>query len=854
MAQAVAKELKTGYLLDPGSVGVTLGTPGMPTQEGWETVTPEMWKFRWNVADKIMVSEPAYYQDKDWYIDATRPDLTAALYEKDPTISPADLAATALAKYLDSQRITIRPYDMLLGCHSSDRHAVLYDPLAQPWPLFVRAKELTGKVYVWENGNKVPMSEEKYRRLEKFAQENNMVPRVKKDFTEDEFRMYYYMEQPGRYFEPMGTTGFRANPDHGWYLRIGLREVINQKQKSMEQFEKELEKASGERTEELKDKIRNCQATIKVTEAVIRWIKRHAEEAGKAILQMPDAKARETLRQAAANCEWVAENPPRTFWEAMQLYWFCFQVIHCIETPCNTKSFLPDRTFWEWYERDVIKEKTISRVRAGEIVACYATKFHECIGTMARFGATGQGGMGTRDWSVITIGGQNSDGSDAVTDLTRLFLDVQDGYRLHFPDIKFRWCNRTKKDDLRRVVEIMRSGLGMPSIRNDEVAIPSMLDMYPGDVTLEEARNWAVVGCNTPGATTNSKGACRRDAWFPQFLKSVEYALFNGKDPETGFEWIKSVETGDSTRFADFEEFYQAWLKQWEWIASTEVRLRNKCFEKWAETCRRPFLSGLYKGCLETGDDIVQFDMPRFSFQGCAGWVDIIDSLAAVKYLVYDQKKYTMAQLTEACRADWEGYEEMRRDFKRAPKFGNDDDYVDLLMARATNDTYNVGRNLKDGRAKPVFVQALPVSFVYMFAPYIGAIPNGRKRGEPLADSGIAPHAEFDKSGPWERMNSALKIDQAKWKAYIYNQKFDYPSVAGDAGLEKMVDYVYAALMGGQSQLQFNCISQEVLRDAQEQPEKFPYLSVRVSGYTAFFTSLPKFMQDAVVERVDHKL
>jgi benzylsuccinate synthase len=528
--------------------------------------------------------------------------------------------------------------------------------------------------------------------------------------------------------------------------------------------------------------------------------------------------------------------------------------IDCIETACNTLTFLPDRVFWKWYEKDVIKDKTLSRMKAAEILCGYAAKFHEMTGTMSRFAGLEKSGQGTRDWSVLTIGGQLGDGRDAVNDLTMLILDVWDGYRFHFPDIKFRWCTRTKKAHMRRLVEVMRSGMGTPSIRNDEVAIPSMMDMYPM-TTLEEARSWGVVGCNTPGVSINSKGASRRDSFFPQTTKAIEFLIYNGRDPEPGYEWVKSIETGDPTKFKDFEEFYQAWLKQWEWIVKTEIKLRNRCYARIKEDYRRPFVSALYKGCLETGKDIMLTEMAGLSFRNVVGWVDSIDSLAAVKYCVFDQKKYTMAQLVEALKADWEGYDEMRKDFKNAPKFGNDNDAADDIMIKATNDIYNIDREIVDERGhKGVYTQAIPISMMYQAAPQIGALPNGRKRGEAFCDGSLNPYAEFDLAGSWERMNSAMKVDQTKFKAYIYNQKFDYPSVEGDAGLDKLVDYVVAGMNGGMSQMQFNFMSHDMLLDAKKQPEKYPYLSVRVSGYTAFFVGLPEFMQDAIMSRVDHKL
>ncbi len=849
------KTLQSNFHMDPVEAGVNLECSGMPTTKGWEQVTPEMWKFRWSVADKIQTAEPDFFKDKDWYIDATKASLLTDLYESNPDMHPSDLAADALVNYLDGQKLTFRPYDMLLGLHSSDQHGILFDLLGQPWTQFARARELAGneKICIWEGDQKVVVDDEHYARLEKLAGAYNTVFKVKPDFTEDEFRMYYCPEAPGRYFEPVGSTGMRSNPDNQWYLSLGLKKLGELKHESMLRFEEDLKSASGEEAKALEEKILNCKATIRTVEGVSRWIKRHATEAREALDDMPDDKAREILEQAADNCEWVAENAPRTFWEAMQLYWSCFMATYSIECTCATLTFLPDRIFWKWYEQDVVKDKSMSRLQAGELMACYASKFCEIGGMTGRFGGLEKAGQGTRDFSTITIGGQLGDGSDAVNDLSMLILDVWDGYRFHYPDVKFRWCTRTKKHHFKRLIEVMRSGMGSPSIRNDEVVIPSMMDHSRG-MTLEEAREWAIVGCNTPGTTIHSQGACRRDALYPQITKSIEFVLFNGRDPEAGFEWVKSVETGDPTQLKDFEAFYQAWIEQWTWIVSTEIRLRNRVYRKLGETLRRPFVSALYKGCLETGNDIMKLDMPRLSFQSIVGWVDTIDSLISVKHCVYTEKKYTIAQLVEAISADWIGYDDMRKDFQDAPKFGNDDDFADDIMIRATSDTTDIARTLKDERGDPVFLNALPVSMMFMAAPFIGALPNGRKRGEALCDGGLNPQAEYDQAGPWARMNSAMKIDQTKFKAYIFNQKFDYNTVAGEKGLEKLIDFSMAGLNGGMSQLQYNFLSREALCDAQTSPEKYPFMSVRVSGYTAFFVGLPDFMQDAIISRVDHPL
>ncbi len=853
---AKTKTSTTSFKLDPAEAGVSLDTPGNPTTEGWKVVTPAMWKFRFDVADKAQTKAPEFYRDKEWYLDVTKADMLAEIYEKNPDVHPADLNAEALCRYLDTQQIQIRPNDHLLGGYCSDNHGLHFDPLSYAWTTLIRCQADAGKekVLVWEGDKKVVFDDKKFNRLEKFAKKFNTVFKVKDEFTEDEFNMYYCSE-PGRYFEPVGSAGLRANPDHDWYLPLGLGRIKELKQKRMEQFELELnmDGTSEERKAELKDHIINSKASIKSVQAVSRWIKRHATEARAALDQMPDEASKATLLQAADNCDWVAENAPRTFWEAMQLYWACFMVDYCIETSCTNITFRPDAVFWQWYEKDVIQDKSLTRGKAAEILCTYASKFHE-IGLASRFGAMGMAAQGARDASAITIGGLNADGSSCVNDLSMLVLDVWDGYRFHHPDCKFRWNNKTNKKDFRRLIAVMRSGMGSPSIRNDEIVIPAMLSQYPGQITLEEARCWGIVGCITPGPTTNSKGACRRDANYPQILKAVEFTLFNGQDPDPKFSWVKSVETGDPRQFKDFQAFYDAWLKQWEWVVRTEVKFRNRVYEKMGEVTRRPFLSSLYKGCLETGLDVMNYPMPRYSFQSIVGMVDTIDSLAAVNQLIFIDKKYTMDQLCDAIKANWAGYEEMQQDFIDAPKFGNDIKMPDDIMIQTNSDISEIGRTNFDIDGNPVYPSLLPISMIWQAANHVGALPNGRVHGQALCDGGLNPQAEYDHSGSWSRLNSALKIDQAKLKAYIYNHRFDYGSVAGESGLDKMVDFANAGLNGGMQLMQFNMVSSEILGDAKENPEKYPYLSVRVSGYTAFFVGLPEFMQDTIMARVDHKL
>ena len=840
----------TEYLVDPGEAKMTLGAAGQPTETGWKVVTPRTWHFRnHQIADKTQLVEG--YWDKDWWLDCTKAKAVVEIYDANPALSESELSALVDEYMFDNQNIVFRPNEVFVGHWGNDEHAICLDPRYDLFQTLQEMHEIEQKTYIWENGQKVRLDEELFKKIEKFCKKRNFAFKLQTIMSERESKMYFAI---ARYWEPIGTSGLRANPDHEWYMKQGLRKLVDLMRQTVERLKEQSQKVRTDEYLDIRRRIIDCEASIKATEAVIRWIKRHAEEASEAAKKATDPEDRKRLELIASNCAWVAENPPRTFPEAMQLHWLSFMAHAFIEIPAHTVCFRPDVVFWDWYKKDVINEKNLSREEAGDYVAQYMMKYHE-LGFPTPLELLKKAGMGTRDYSTLTIGGMSADGKNSTNDLSMLFLDVLDGYRLHYPDIKMRWNKRMNQNDFKRTVEVMRTGMGIPSFRNDDVAMQSFLDQYGDEITVEEARTWGVVGCITPGATINSKGVNRRSAQFINASKPLEFVIFNGVDPEPGFEWGKSIETGDPNQFKDFEEFYQAWVEQWKWFTTTEIKLRNIGWGIMMKSLRRPFISMLYKRCVEEGIDAQLLDNPNLSFQDTLGWVDSVDGLTAVKYWIYDKKKYTMSQLQEALKADWEGYEDMRQDFKEAPKFGNNNDYADDIFIRAVNDANEIARKyVLDERGKPTFPSGLIITFMYLMADRTGALPNGRKRGEPFCDGGINPHAEFDKGGPWDRMASALKVDQSKFKAWIYNQKFDYDSVAGEAGLDKMAEYTLAGLEGGMDQLQYNLMSKDILRDAQQSPEKYPYLSVRISGYSAYFTQLPEFVQNAVIDRQDHEL
>jgi len=234
--------------------------------------------------------------------------------------------------------------------------------------------------------------------------------------------------------------------------------------------------------------------------------------------------------------------------------------------------------------------------------------------------------------------------------------------------------------------------------------------------------------------------------------------------------------------------------------------------------------------------------------------VDSIDCLIAVKKLVYEEKKYTMDELLTALKANWDGYEVMRQEFLNAPKFGNNDEYADAVAVQTYTMVAEEMDKVKDYNGTSPMPSGLVITRMWLLADVTGAMPNGRRFGEPLADGGINPFSGFDKSGPVAAIVSASKIDARKQKANIFNQKLTPASLEGEAGLKKFQDYTTAAMNMGLDMLQFNVVDVETLRDAQKHPEKYPHLCVRISGYNANFVELDPYVQSAVIKRTEHSL
>jgi benzylsuccinate synthase len=749
--------------------------------------------------------------------------------------------AKAFERYLDNLPIFINPDSLLVGFCAEDSHTFSF---------CVEAADLKIIDQYIKAGIVKKEEVDEWREYQKYWERRNLGFHIDSFLTKEE-DLVSSTGQRWMECRPTQHTS-RTIPDHDLYLKTGLNQTLDTVRQKLDRLYKEKNTCKdGPKGIEICLKINDLKAMLLCGEAFLRWTKRYSVLAKEMAEKEKDPVRKAELNQIAETMSWVPGNAPRTFWEAVQAHWITMMGYHLIEHACHGTSWRLDQLFPSFYEKDVMVDKTLTREKAQEIIENYLLLVDELgqpLGIEYRLHNQGVNFLAT-----LTIGGQNVDGSDACNETTLLILDAIDDLRLSHPDFKFRWHPKVDPRVWRRTCEVVRSGLGQPSIKNDTVIIPGLMQNY--GFTLEEARSWTTIGCVSPGVTINW-GTVKRDAMGTSPAKYVELALNDGVDKVPFHGEILQIgpKTGDPTKFTSFDEVFEAYRQQTAWAIQKCMHIKN-IGEYWNKILlKRPFTSLFYHRALEAERDIMDSPQKGMPWLNVWSMVDAVDSLISLKKLVFDEKKYTMEQLVQALQADWKGYEEMRKDFIDTSKYGNNDDDADAVASRTYAmwaDECSKVTDLDEQAPRPC---ANVVTRMFSLAPHTGALPNGHRLGEPLADGGCSPFAKFDRKGPMAAILSASKIDFVKMKAALFNQKLTPASVAGEAGLRKFQNYLETVLNLGLDMIQFNVIDKSTLIQAQEKPEQYQNLVIRVSGFNAHYVHLPKFVQDAVIERTEHSL
>ena len=630
-------------------------------------------------------------------------------------------------------------------------------------------------------------------------------------------------------------------------------------------------------------------AVILSCQAVIEYAQRYAELALEMADRCQNQARKQELLVIARNCSRVPAKGATGFYEACQSFWFVQQLIQLESSGHSISPGRFDQYMYPYYKKDM-DNGNISREYAQELMDCIWVKLNDL--NKCRDAASAEGFAGYSLFQNLIAGGQDKDGNDVTNDLS--FMSIQASMHVHLPQpsLSVRVWNGTPHEFLIKAAELTRTGIGLPAYYNDEVIIPALQNR---GLSLADAREYNIIGCVEPQKAGKTDGW--HDAAFFNMCRPLELVFSNGMDRGVQV----GVQTGDVTDMATFDEFYDAYKKQMEYCISLLVNADNAIDVAHAERCPLPFLSCMVDDCMKAGKS-VQEGGAVYNFTGPQGFgiANMADALFAVRRLVYEEKKFTMAELKEALAWNYgkgldaqsaadvaetvlremhkagqtvdaqaaaamisnlvgmkpepakvARFEEIHNLIEEVPKFGNDIPEVDYF-ARDVAYTYTKPlQNYKNPRGGMYQAGLYPVSANVPLGGQTGATPDGRYAHTPVAD-GVSPSAGKDVKGPTAAATSVSRLDHfIVSNGTLFNQKFHPSALSGREGLEKFVALIRSYFDQKGMHMQFNVVDRDTLLDAQKHPEKYKHLVVRVAGYSALFTTLSRSLQDDIIRRTE---
>ena len=578
-------------------------------------------------------------------------------------------------------------------------------------------------------------------------------------------------------------------------------------------------------------------------DAIMLLGKRYADYARKLAATEKDAKRKEELLQIAANCDVVPAHKPQTYWQAIQMYWFVHLGVTTELNPWDAYS--PgrlDQHLNGFYAHDV-QNGTLDDNGALELLECLWIKFNNQPAP-PKVGITLKESSTYTDFANINTGGITPTGENGVNNISYLILDCMEEMQLLQPSSNVQISRKTPSKFLKRACEVSRRGWGQPAFYNTEAIVQELLN---AGKSLEDARCGGTSGCVETGAFGNE--AYILTGYF-NIPKIFELTLNNGYD-QVGKKQL-GLQLGYATDFETYEDLFAAFQKQIKYFADIKVSGSNIIERIYANYMPAPFLSIITNDCITKGLDY-NAGGARYNtkyIQG-VGIGTITDSLSAVKYNVYDEKKFTMQELITAMNDNFEGHERIRNLVQnKTPKYGNDDDYADDIM-KSIFEMYRAEitdrPNMNGGFYR---INMLPTTCHVYFGEVMIASPNGRLAHKPVSE-GISPEKGGDTNGPTSVIKSASKMDHLQTGGTLLNQKFTPSVVAGDEGLDQMANLVRTYFNMDGHHIQFNVIDRETLVKAQQNPDEYKDLIVRVAGYSDHFRNLSKELQDEIINRTE---
>ena len=586
------------------------------------------------------------------------------------------------------------------------------------------------------------------------------------------------------------------------------------------------------------------ESVILTSEGIITFANRYSQKAKEMAAVENDENRKNELIKISEVCSKIPEAPPTTFYEAIQFVWFT-QVGGIIsENPLALNVGRFDQFMYPYYRHD-IQNNIMTKDDIQELIEALWLKLSEWVWTISA--NTAEFFAGYNQFQNLTIGGKTRDGKDATNDLSYMALIATEKIKTHQPGLSVRIHQDCPREFLDQVTHLVSKGTGFPAIHSDQAGYQMLIN---AGYEPEDARDWNNCGCVVPHFRKTGEWTSAVNI---NFTAALEYALNNGYSRINGKKI--GLNENDPKLFNSYEEVEKAFYKQFDNLIKHSVISTIVAQRLHKELVPRPFLSSCIENCLDEGVDLVDAGA-KYNLGPVLTGIGLAvtsNSLAVIKKLVFEEKVVSMDTLIDAINADWEGYEELREIALKAPKYGNDIDYVDDIAIKMANYYYKEGHKYKDINGNNFNTAFMGISNYLPTGKVVGATPCGRKAKEPLSE-GVSPFAGTDTSTPLAAMRSAAKLNQDVHSGgTLLNLRLNEDLVSTKRGQSNLGNMIQTFFALGAFHVQFNTISTETLRKAQEHPEKYKDLLVRVAGYSTQFVNLSRSMQDAIIARTAHE-
>lgn len=658
------------------------------------------------------------------------------------------------------------------------------------------------------------------------------------EYCEDQYREAGVWELSGESFVSDCSYhalngGGDSNPGYDVILmKKGMIDIQNEAKAHLEELD-------YENPDDI-EKIYFYKSIIDTTEGVMIYARRMADYAAELAAKETNPKRKAELLKISEVNRKVPAHKPDTFWEAIQAVWTIESLLVVEENQTGMSIGRVDQYMYPYFKAD-LEEGRMNEFQAFELAGCMLIKMSEMMWI------TSEGGSkffaGYQPFVNMCVGGVNRQGRDATNELTYLLMDAVRHVKVYQPSLACRIHNHSPREYLKKIVDVVRAGMGFPACHFDDTHIKMMLAK---GVSIEDARDYCLMGCVEP------QKSGRLYQWtstaYTQWPICIELVLNHGVPLWYGKQVCPDM--GDLSRFKSYEEFEAAvkeeikYITKWTDVATVISQRVHR------DLAPKPLMSIMYEGCMENGKD-VSSGGAMYNFGPGVVWSGLAtyaDSMAAIKKLVFDEKKYTLEELNEGLKADFANNDRMRTDCLNAPKYGNDDDYADLIAADLINFTEAEHRKYKT-LYSVLSHGTLSISNNTPFGQMTGASANGRKAWTPLSD-GISPTQGADFKGPTAIIKSISKMSNDSMNiGMVHNFKIMTGLLDTPEGEESLITLLKTACHLGNGEMQFNYLDNNTLIEAQKHPEQYRDLIVRVAGYSAFFVELCKDVQDEIISR-----